>query len=113
MKMKTAIEICRKHKCRCYASTDIREDGTTRTRFGFWGVNREIITAVMRELNVVKAEKRFISGDEDWKIGNATFNRVRRCKIIGYKKEVVPEHIKETAIYDCNGEKGNDQTNSS
>lgn len=101
MEMKTAILLCKKFNIRCYVSTTIREDGTIDERFGFWGANREKMRRILVSLGIHKTLKSFVGGDEDWKFDNVQFNQVRKCKIVGYEEEVVPEHIRKTPIYDC------------
>jgi len=101
MELNEVIELCKRFKARCYISTTVRENGTIEHKYGFWGIDRKHVAEAMKMLGMNKMEKSFSYGDEDWTNENIKFNQVRKCKITGYKEEVVPERTIRTAIYDC------------
>ena len=101
MELNDVVKMCKRLNAQCYVTTTVRGNGTMKTEYSFWGIDRKHVSEAMRMLGISKMDKEFAYGDEDWTHDNIKFNEVRSCKIVGYKEEVVPKHTKKTPIYDC------------
>jgi len=96
----------KKHGGRCLIDLSIYNEDTPYVAFSFWDVNKESALGIMRSLGIKKADKLYRMGDVDWRHNNITFNRVEKCKVIGYEEKIVPEHIEKIPKYQCpNGQK--------
>lgn len=105
MNLRTAKAICKQFNARCYVDGTIGADGKIRWQYSFWGIPQESISELMLKFGLHKAEKLFRSGDVDLKFNNAVFNKVRKCKIVGYTTNTIPEHTIRKIIYECNGKR--------
>jgi hypothetical protein len=100
--LEKVVEICKTLECQ--ASFTIGSDGKILSDVNFFDITREKLLKHPGIFDVGKLEKRAYDWTDDIDLIGPGFriNRYDTCKIVGYKEEIVPEHIRKIPVYNCN-----------